>query len=860
MFQWQDRSLLREPARHCKRIASMFVCRRFGALVSKAFFSFLFFSFLFFSFLFFSFLFFFSFFLSGTCRLPSGDIANAFDECRARFVEEESEDQSNYRAGWASNLTRLESSDNSASQWSYHTDSESHTRYTFTGRVTTHEGGGYIAKLGFEKNSALLLLDDLQANRWIDWYTRVVVFEMSTYNANVNILSVLSLSVEFTPSNGALPRIDIFTFRLYRYLTASQLIFLVCEGIFVAFVVQLIYRTIGIIALEGKAYFASAWNYSDLLLIFFSLATIGLYGSRANKLAEAIKSIQKDSSVFYGFYAIAVSDNLVAYMSCLVFLVPTVQFLKFLKFNKDFMVFYSTLERIRSDLGGFMIIMSISLFIFSFWAFVMLRTREENYATFFSVVGNMVSLIMGSFNFRIMSESQDLGPLFTYTFTGVNMFILLNIVLCIISIGFRASRHDERFQKSEYEVVAFIVYTIKGALGLLPPYIPPPPKIVPPEVPYISQQWILNTLYITQSQVHRLGDFSDRSYCEDFLDDFQGLLCASGLAYDDHYALELLQKSVMSFSAEENKKAPLVAVGDTIEGDDPPMQNQLDVSVEDVTHDWAAPVAPLKPARPAPKSYKYSLRRQLFEESLRNTRRKSLPAMSDGVECGGGEHEDTSQEGVCDSQEEHKPGETSVSEANTSRDGDAFTPRAIERSISEYSLSRQRLQSEALKKYRLVVENELSCGARQVFVKSSTCSPRPENRGLEQRRWSIEIEEPSTLTRDEDQSRAPTPEVPRAELAARWARYRKPPAPDATKTKRKLTNGSLPLKGLCAGQTCVVPEPKVVEVDTIHSVIADMFPGVTSDRNRRRRHSEVLREPEEFLRLLTMPLGNDQKS
>ena len=357
---------------------------------------------------------------------------------------------------------------------------------------------------------------------------------MSTYNANVNILSVLSLSVEFTPSNGALPRIDIFTFRLYRYLTASQLIFLVCDGIFVAFVVQLIYRAISAISLEGKAYFASAWNYSELLLILFSLATIGCYVARAVDLNKVLNNIQQDRSTFYGFYATAISDNLVAYMSCLVFLVPTVQFLRFLKFNKDFMVFYSTLSRIRAEMVGFGLITSACLIVFSFVAFTMLGSLEESYATFTSVMSNMFSLFMGiRFNYGILREFRNLGPLFTYSFTSVNVFILLNIVLSIISNAFSESRVDERFLKSEYEVMSFICCRVKGALGLLPPYIPPPPKVLPPKVAYISQQCILNKNYIIQTQAPRLENFMSNSYYGEMSDDVHLLLCAWGLIHQD---------------------------------------------------------------------------------------------------------------------------------------------------------------------------------------------------------------------------------------------------------------------------------------------------------------------------------------
>ena len=60
-------------------------------------------------------------------------------------------------------------------------------------------------------------------------------------------------------------------------------------------------------------------------------------------------------------------------------------------------------------------------------------------------------------------------------------------------------------------------------MGLLPPYIPPPPKITPPskEEHYTYFKWKLCTRYVTQSQFPRLMRYAKSTYLDDFVDELE---------------------------------------------------------------------------------------------------------------------------------------------------------------------------------------------------------------------------------------------------------------------------------------------------------------------------------------------------
>lgn len=460
-----------------------------------------------------------------SCEFP--DVPKeVISECHQVFLTHNNEDKTNYHQGWKKE-TPSQEKEAYQSPWKYMNGEESKTEYTAWGRRRTFHGGGYIAYLSSERQTSLKMLNSLKTHGWVDQLTRVVFLEFSAYNANVNILSALIFSIEITSYGVALPRFDMYSFRLYRYYTTLQFMFLVCEVIFVVFVVQLISRAGHQIYRDRWIYFKSFWNYTDLLLILFSLVIIALYAIRWTYLNNAIEAIRESPNTFYGFFTVALYDEYIAYVSCLIFLIPSLQFMKFLKFNKNFMIFYATLDRIRTDICGFAFVFLVSMLCFTYWSYSMLKTIAEPFSTFIGTFYSMVSLLLGKFTFRLLSPgtavAAQVGPIFTYTFTFANVFFILNIILAIITIGFQEAQSDERFQQSEYEIVKFIIYFFKSRLGLLPPYIPPLPQITPPakEKHYTYFQWKLCTSYVTQSQFPRLMRFANSTYLEDFVDEME---------------------------------------------------------------------------------------------------------------------------------------------------------------------------------------------------------------------------------------------------------------------------------------------------------------------------------------------------
>ena len=421
--------------------------------------------------------------------------------CYSQHITKSDEERRSYFPGWklAPNQSNFPKS-SPPSAWHYQTGSESDTDYDIWGRTAIHKGGGYIVSLGLTRKTADTVINKLRAHRWIDQQTRVIIVEFSLYNINKNLLSAIVLTIDFPGTGGGFSRLGVFPFRLYRYLTKFQVMYLVCEIIFIVFIIHLSYKVFYQIYEEKWKYFLSFWNITDFALIVASFVGICYYVLRTVELRKGIYSIQKNSRLFYDFYHITRLDECLAYTLCFIFIIPTIQFLRFMKFNKNFMIFYLTLQRTSGEIGGFGVILLLSLLCFSLWSFVMLNTEEESYSTFSNALGNTVAVLLGTFNFHVFQvKAKDLGLFFTYAFATVNSFIVLNIILAVIAMGFKEAQKDERFQTSEYEIMKFVIQNVQGALGLLQPWKPPPAPVIREKITtvnYVELQWKLHTKYV----------------------------------------------------------------------------------------------------------------------------------------------------------------------------------------------------------------------------------------------------------------------------------------------------------------------------------------------------------------------------
>ena len=94
----------------------------------------------------------------------------------------------------------------------------------FSGQVAIYPPGGYVADLTENPAEASQLMHDLEANRWVDQYTRAVVIEFNVLNPNSKLFNQVIVSFEYTNDGGTLWNVGVDVVQLYRYAGSAAVL------------------------------------------------------------------------------------------------------------------------------------------------------------------------------------------------------------------------------------------------------------------------------------------------------------------------------------------------------------------------------------------------------------------------------------------------------------------------------------------------------------------------------------------------------------------------------------------------------------------------------------------------------------
>jgi len=88
----------------------------------------------------------------------------------------------------------------------------------------TYKCGGYVISLGRTYDKAILVLDELRSQNWLDQLIRAVIIDFSLYNANVNLFISITLSFEMTSIGSVIQDYQIKLFRFYIHISGYSIL------------------------------------------------------------------------------------------------------------------------------------------------------------------------------------------------------------------------------------------------------------------------------------------------------------------------------------------------------------------------------------------------------------------------------------------------------------------------------------------------------------------------------------------------------------------------------------------------------------------------------------------------------------
>lgn len=314
-------------------------------------------------------------------------------------------------------------------------------------------------------------LKKLEKEFWIDRHTRAVITEFTTYNAQTDLFTIVTMVAEFPASGGVIPFVNIHTARLYNYTSSYMFIVLACEFIFVLFILYFLYRELRKLFREGTPHFKQFWNICEIVIVVSAGVGIGLNIYRYLKFTNVLEETRNAPFQFKSFQLAAYWDEMYTFTLAILVTFATIKLNKLLRFNKRMSILSSTLKNAAFSLAMFGLIFGILFLAFSLIGTVVFGSMVNEYRNTASSFTSLLSLMLGKTTFKDLDEANRiLGPLFFFAFMFLVSMVLINMFLSIIIDSYHEVKRDLEKQDNEYEIVDFIIERFKlwSGIGKVP--------------------------------------------------------------------------------------------------------------------------------------------------------------------------------------------------------------------------------------------------------------------------------------------------------------------------------------------------------------------------------------------------------
>lgn len=322
--------------------------------------------------------------------------------------------------------------------WRYRTALQIETS-SHDGVKETYDGGGYVADLGYNKETAADVVRELRGNNWVDERTAAVFIEFTLFDPSTCLFCNVRNVYERLPTGQAVTASDVRAVSLYPPLFHEifQLLFLV--AIFAFFVAEMIN------CFSQKKYFRQVWSWVELLLLVVSFAAVVVSFIKGKYTSLYVKKIQTNPyETFCPDYIIRLLDLETVLLSLAIF-VLTLKLLRLIRFNRHICQMQGTLKRSARPILSFSVVFATAVVAFTQFGFLCFGARLANFKSFFESLRMVAQMSVGKEinNEEIHQAYPVLGWMYLFFFLMAMIFILINIFVAILVGAYDEIRKEE---------------------------------------------------------------------------------------------------------------------------------------------------------------------------------------------------------------------------------------------------------------------------------------------------------------------------------------------------------------------------------------------------------------------------------
>lgn len=324
----------------------------------------------------------------------------------------------------------------------------------------TYKGGGLVAELGYDIRTAREVISNLQEDIWINRRTRLVLFELITFQPSTNLFAFTRYSFESLPTGGITPsyRIEPISF----YGTGNSLgsgIFIGCNVLIVLILLFSIFTQIREMRQLRCRYFKDIWNVIELAFICFTISTIVIFFFKSEYTRRLIEKVRANPYARMSFDYVSLWTDIESFLLALVIFLATMKFLRILKFNKYISIMAKSISMSKGPMLSYSMVFIVVLMGFAMMGHMIFGSSAYMFSTFPRSLVNIFEMILGKGTNYHELETIDrfLGPFFIFIYFFSMTVFLINIFIAIINDSFTEAREIlEQEPTEDSEMADFI--------------------------------------------------------------------------------------------------------------------------------------------------------------------------------------------------------------------------------------------------------------------------------------------------------------------------------------------------------------------------------------------------------------------
>jgi len=346
--------------------------------------------------------------------------------------------------------------------WRYSTAEQTQSIPTWGIISPIYGQGGYLAELGYKKDSASKVISELNRFNWLDRFTSAVLVEFTVFNSRVGLFSAVWIPVEFSPSGHVVSNQVIRTIRVSNFRADYSAALLVCQIMLVLFIIYFIYKETKEMVQSRKLYFLKFFKWVELAQILTAIAFVVIHILKEIEIFTNTAKIHENIFQFISFDKEVLLDDTETALLALLMFFNTLKLLYLFRFNSHVnhlsdVMKASTLELLNCSLGFFMF-----LFAFSHFGFLQFGKELQDYS---SPINSLQTLLIQTVATDGTSHLQDchaiIGPLYLIVFNICLQVMWINIFIAILICDYQTA---ERVGKARFNLGRFMIVKMKEAL------------------------------------------------------------------------------------------------------------------------------------------------------------------------------------------------------------------------------------------------------------------------------------------------------------------------------------------------------------------------------------------------------------